>query len=134
MLILMFLITVGLLITTLVFYIKKNKDFACYFSLGGLIGLIFSVFLLIIVSIVGTSNIRTIEIDKYTYENNSIEFVFMNDEHFYMNYKTYNTLETKLEEGLYVDVHLITPFERLIYFPFLDKDTGYFINDVYFIE
>lgn len=134
MLILMFLITVGLLITALVFYIKNNKDFACYFTLGGLVGLIFSVFLLIVVSIVGTSNIRTIEIDKYTYENNSVEFVFMNDEHFYMNYKTYNTLETKLEKGLYVDVHLITSFERLIYFPFLDKDTGYFINNVYFIE
>ena len=135
MLILTMFIGVSLLIIAFIIFIKKgNKDLALKFVLGGGIGVFFSFFLLIITGIVGMSNIRTCEVKEYNKENNSVEFTFMNDNHFYMNYETYNVSNVELEEGLYVDVHLITRFEKMVYFPFLDINTGYFINNVYFIE
>ena len=135
MLIITFLIAIALLIVAFIIFAKKdNKDLALKFVLGGGVGIFFSVFLLIVTAIVGISNMRTFEIKDYTKDDISYEFIFMNDEHYYVKPAIYTSDETNLAEGFYVDFHLITPFEKLMYFPLLEKDTGYIINNVYVVR
>ena len=135
MLVLSFLVAIVLFILAFVFLFKKDeREYSGYLTVGALGTLLLTVILLVSCAFIGGTNYETVEIKNYTYETNAYEFKLNGKEYYISSYITYEPKDVDLEEGLYVDYHVVGSYERIVYCFLLDRNTEVFLNNVYVVQ